>query len=259
MGMESRHYQMRLPTGGNWITPGVKQLFIVITGVFLVQTLALVMNPGWYQWINYQFGVVPTSVAFQGKIWQPLSYIFLHGGLWHWLVNMFMLYMFACDVERVWGTRRFLRYFFITGAGAGVCLVLVKVMGTLGGVYRSDIPTIGASGAIYGVLMASAILFPDRQIILFPFPVTIPMRPFVFLMGLLAFFGTLGQGGDGISNIAHLSGLVIGWVYLRRGTYFFNVRNWYLDWQRSRMKRKFEVYMRKQQDEPPSRPDNWVN
>lgn len=259
MGMESRNYQMRRPTGGNWITPGVKQLFFVITGVFLVQTMALVLNRPAYDWINQQFGVVPTGVVFQGKLWQPLTYIFLHGGLFHWLLNMLVLYMFACDVERTWGTKRFLKYFFITGVGAGVCVVLAKMLGSLSGISRSDTPTIGASGAIYGVLMAAAVLFPDRQVLLFPFPVTIPMRPFVFLMGLIAFFGTLGAGGDGVSDIAHLSGLIIGWFYLRRGTYLFSVRNWYLDWRRERMKRRFEVYMRKQQDEPPSRPDNWVN
>ena len=259
MGMESRRYQLQRPSGGNWVTPVIKQLFIIITLVFVLQTVALVLHPPTYRWMVTQFGVVPTEVVFHGKIWQPFTYIFLHGGLLHWLLNLLVLYMFGCDVERVWGKKRFTKYFFVTGVGAGICVVLAKMLGSISGLARSDVPTIGSSGAIYGVLVAAAVLFPDRQIWLFPLPVTLPMRPFVFIMGLIAFFGTLGAGGDGVSDVAHLSGLMIGWIYLRRGTYFFGVRNWYQDWQQRRLRRKFEVYMRKQQDDPPSRPDNWVN
>lgn len=259
MGMESRRYQLNRPTGGGWVTPAIRNLFIAITVVFVIQTMALVLHPQTYRWINFQFGVVPTDFVFHGKLWQPFTYIFLHGGLLHWLLNMLVLYMFGCDVERVWGSKKFLKYFFVTGVGAGLCVVLAKMLGSIGEITRSDTTTIGSSGAIYGVLVAAAVLFPDRQVWLFPLPVTLPMRPFVFIMGLIAFFGTLGDGGDGVSNVAHLSGLIIGWFYIRRGTYFFSLRNWYVDWQRQRMKRRFEVYMRKQQDDPSSRPDDWVN
>ena len=257
MGMDSRQYQLRRPSGGNWITPTIKQLFIVMAVVFVAQTMIQAVNPQAYRWIVMQFGVVPTDFVFSFKLWQPVTYIFLHGGLLHWLLNMLALYMFGCDVERVWGAKRFLKYFLVTGVGAGLCVVLVKMLASMGGYARSDIPTIGSSGAIYGVLLAAAVLFPDRQIWLFPFPVTMPMRPFVFVIGLIAFIGTLGAGGDGVSDVAHLSGLFIGWMYLRRGTYFFSVRNWIQDYKRNRMKRKFEGYMRKQEDK--SKPDDWVN
>jgi membrane associated rhomboid family serine protease len=121
------------------------------------------------------------------------------------------------------------------------------------------IPTIGASGAIYGVLMAAAILFPDRQIWLIPFPVMLPMRVYVFIMGALAFFGSFGESGDNVSHITHLGGMVIAWFYLRRGSFFYGFRNQYLDWKRRRARRKFEVYQREHRDDPPSRPDRWLN
>jgi membrane associated rhomboid family serine protease len=140
-----------------------------------------------------------------------------------------------------------------------VCIVLIKFAASISGIARSDIPTVGASGAIFGILIAAAILFPDKQVWLFPLPVTLPMRAFVFIMGLIAFFGTLGSGGDGISHIAHLGGMLVGYLYLRRGSYFYRVRNTYSDWQRRRLMRRFEVYKRRHQDQPPSRPDDWVN
>jgi membrane associated rhomboid family serine protease len=123
----------------------------------------------------------------------------------------------------------------------------------------SDIPTIGASGAIFGILMANAILFPDRRIWLFPLPVTIPMRPYVAVMGAIEFFGTLGSGGDAVAHVCHLGGMLVGYIYLRRGSFLYSVRNSVSDWQHKRNRKRFDVYINKHKDEPPSRPDRWVN
>lgn len=261
MGMESRRYGFRpgFPGGGSWITPVIKQLFFLNTAIFLAQTMGRIFYPQSWGWIIHNLGLVPYDVVFRGKLWQPLTYMFLHGDLWHLLINMLMLWMFGCDLERAWGRVRFYRYYLITGVGAAVCIVLIKFAASIGGIARSDIPTVGASGAIFGILIAAAILFPDKQVWLFPLPVTLPMRAFVFIMGLIAFFGTLGSGGDGISHIAHLGGMLVGYLYLRRGSYFYRVRNTYSDWQRRRLMRRFEVYKRRHQDQPPSRPDDWVN
>jgi membrane associated rhomboid family serine protease len=135
----------------------------------------------------------------------------------------------------------------------------VKFVPLAWGQRPSDIPTIGASGAIFGILIANAILFPDRQIWLFPLPLMIPMRPFVAVMGAIEFFSTLGSSGDGVAHVCHLSGMLIGWLYLRRGSFLFRVRNEIADWRYQRNRKKFEVYMRKGKNEPPSRHDNWVN
>lgn len=263
MGMESRRYTFGPRFGGGgaggWITPAIKELFFLNVGVFLLQTLITIVYPGSALWIFRNFGLVPSDVVFSGKIWQPFTYLFLHGGLWHLLLNMLVLWMFGCDIERAWGRIRFYRYYLITGVGAALCIVLIKFAASIGGISRSDIPTVGASGAIFGVLIAAAILFPDRQVWLFPFPVTLPMRAFAFIMGLIAFFGSLGSSGDGISHVAHLGGMLVGYIYLRRGTHFFRLRNTYSDWQRRRLQRRFEVYKRRHQQEPPSRPDDWLN
>jgi membrane associated rhomboid family serine protease len=120
-------------------------------------------------------------------------------------------------------------------------------------------PTIGASGAIYGVLIATAVLFPDRQVWLIPFPVTLPMRAYVAIMAAIEFFGTLGASGDNVSHVCHLGGMLVGYIYLRRGSFLFGFRNRYSDWKRRRLRRKFEVYVREHRDKPPTHPDNWVN
>ena len=249
--------------GFDWrgfITPAVKLLVLICAAVFLAQTLVRLLLPiDATIWVNLHFGLVPLGPIPGLRLWQPVTYIFMHADLWHLLINMLMLWMFGRELELVWGKNRFLNYFFICGVGAGLITILVKVLPMLWGRMPSYTPTIGASGAIFGILIANAILFPDRRIWLFPLPLTIPMRPFVAVMGAIEFFGTLGSGGDGISHFCHLGGMLIGWLYLRRGSFLYRVRNEMADWRYERNKKKFQVYMKKQKNEPPSRPDQWVN
>ena len=243
-----------------FITPGVKLLVLVCTGVFLVQTIAgLLIGATATSWINHFFGLVPLGPIPGLRIWQPFTYIFLHGGLFHLLINMLMLWMFGRELELLWGKKRFLNYFFICGVGAGLIEVIIKTTPQLWGHPPSDTPTIGASGAIFGILMANAILFPDRRIWLIPLPVTIPMRPYVAVMAAIEFFSTLGTGGDNVSHLCHLGGMLVGYIYLRRGSFLYNVRNSVTDWRLQRNRKRFEVFMKKHKDEPPSRPDSWVN
>ena len=276
--MHSRHFDERVPPpytasmgtrfaarryNFDWrgfITPGVKLLVLICAGVFLVQTLAdLLIGATATAWINHFFGLVPLGPIPGLRIWQPFTYIFLHGELLHLLINMLFLWMFGRELEMVWGKRRFLNYFVICGIGAGLIEVLIKTTPLLWGHPPSDIPTIGASGAIFGILMANAILFPDRRIWLIPFPVTIPMRPYVAVMAAIEFFFTLGSGGDKVAHLCHLGGMLVGYIYLRRGSFLYNVRNSVTDWRLQRNRKRFEVFMKKHKDEPPSRPDNWVN
>ncbi len=249
--------------GFDWrgfITPAVKLLVIICAGVFLLQELvAIVFPPYATAWLNHWFGLVPLGPIPGLRLWQPFTYIFLHGGLWHLLINMLMLWMFGRELELVWGKNRFLNYFFICGTGAGIITILVKVTPMLWGMRPQDVPTIGASGAIFGILIANAILFPDRRIWLFPLPLTIPMRPFVAVMAAIEFFSTLGETGDRVSHLCHLGGMLIGWIYLRRGSFLYRVRNEVADWKYQRNRKRFQVYMKKTKDEPPSRPDSWVN
>jgi membrane associated rhomboid family serine protease len=244
-----------------FITPGVKLLVLICTGAFLFQTLvSLIADPrAEFHYIIQIFGLVPSAFTHGLRFWQPFTYMFLHGGLFHLLINMLMLWMFGRELELVWGKQRFLNYFFLCGAGAGLIEVIVKTIPVFFGKPPSDIPTIGASGAIFGILIANAVLFPDRRIWLLPLPVTIPMRPYVAVMGAIEFFGTLGTGGDNVSHLCHLGGMLVGYIYLRRGSFLYNVRNSVTDWRLQRNRKRFEVFMKKHKDEPPSRPDSWVN
>ncbi|MGH9675671.1 MAG: rhomboid family intramembrane serine protease, partial [Candidatus Acidiferrum sp.] len=159
----------------------------------------------------------------------------------------------------VWGRNRFLRYYFLTGVGAGILNIIVKILPTFWGHPYSFVPTIGASGAILGIMMACAILFPDRRVYLFPIPVAMSMRTVVAVMAAFTFLGTFGLGDDNVSHICHLGGMLIGYVYLRRGSFLYNVRNTVSDWQHQRNRKRFQVYINKHKKDPPSRPDNWVN
>jgi membrane associated rhomboid family serine protease len=244
----------------SFITPGVKILVLACTFVFLGQTVFTLLTDPLYAFhhVTQVFGMIPRAVIPGLRLWQPFTYIFLHGDIWHILINMLMLWMFGRDLELIWGKRKFLNYFVICGAGAGLIEMTVKLIPQLWGHAPSDIPTIGASGAIFGILMANAILFPDRKIWLIPLPITIPMRPYVAVMGAIEFFMTLGTGGDGIGHLCHLGGMLVGYIYLRRGSFLYNVRNSVSDWKIQRNRKRFQVYMNKQKDEPP-RSDRWVN
>jgi membrane associated rhomboid family serine protease len=245
-----------------FITPGVKLIVLVCTGVFVVQTLTqLIFGQYAYNWILKWFALIPGAIThlLPPRIWQLFTYIFLHGGLFHLLINMLMLWMFGRELEAIWGKQRFLNFFVLCGVGAGLIEVIVKTIPVFFGKEPSLTPTIGASGAIFGILMANAVLFPDRKIWLIPLPVTIPMRPYVAVMGAIEFFSTLGTGGDNVAHICHLGGMLVAYIYLRRGSFLYNVRNSVSDWKNERNRKRFQVYVNKHKQDPPSRPDNWVN
>src|SRR5260370_41924015 len=144
-----------------FIPPGVKLLVLVCSAVFLVQTLVdILFGPPATSWINHFFGLVPLGPIPGLRVWQPFTYIFLHGGLLHLLLNMLWLWMFGRELELVWGKRRFLNFFFLFAVRAGLVEIAVKTRPMFLGHQHADCPTIGASGAIFGILMANAILFP---------------------------------------------------------------------------------------------------
>lgn len=245
-----------------YITPAIQWLVIANVAVYILENfLQVFQGSSGYGWFLYMFGLVPSGVTHGLRIWQPFTYLFLHDvrTIWHILTNMFMLWMFGRELELVWGRNRFLQYYFLTGVGAGLIEVLVKTLPIFWGYPPSDTPTIGASGAIFGVLLACAIMFPDRQVYMFPIPIRISMRTLVIIMTGLEFLGTFGVGGDNISHVCHLGGMLVGYFYLRRGTFLYSVRNSVSDWKLERNKKRFQVYMNKNKQEPPSRPDRWVN
>ena len=156
------------------------------------------------------FGLVPKLVWSQLKIWQPFTYMFFHGDIWHVLINMFVLWMFGSELERVWGKKNFLRFYFITGIGSGLATMFFGL--------QSTIPIVGASGAIYGVLLAYGVMFPNRTVYLYGI---IPIKSiwFVIGIGVIAFFSSFNNFTN-ISHLTHLFGMIIGYLYLKRPVHF---------------------------------------
>ncbi|HTQ54288.1 MAG TPA: rhomboid family intramembrane serine protease [Bryobacteraceae bacterium] len=217
---------------------GVKWLLIINTAVYVLSYLARQTSFGD---IFNLFALVPRAVVFHLAVWQLFTYLFLHGGLMHLLFNMLTLWMFGVQLERDWGTRRFLKYYFLCGVGAGICDVTVNAL--LGNWNTS---TIGASGAIYGVLLAFGMLYPETSILfLFLFP--IQAKYFVMIYGAIALLGAMNVN-SGVSNVAHLGGMLFGLLYLKTRLPrldSYELRRWYQNYKMQRAKKKFQVYMRK--------------
>ena len=208
----------------------------ILIGINVAMFLAQHLMP-----LTELLGLRPNFVV-RGWLWQLATYMFLHGDLFHILFNMLALWMFGAELERMWGTRRFLKFYFITGAGAGLITVAFSLLpfGFAQQLYGSVI--IGASGAIYGLLLAYAFYFPDRPIYMyFVFP--IPAKYFVLIMGAIAFYASLSQAG-GIANATHLGGLLVGYVYLKGGDGDLRaeLKYRYLKWKITRVRKKFDVY-----------------
>jgi membrane associated rhomboid family serine protease len=187
-------------------------------------------------------GLVPVLVVRRFWIWQPVTYMFLHGGLFHLLFNMLALWMFGTELERMWGSRYFLKFYFVTGIGAALLTIAVSLLGFNFARMIYVVPTIGASGAIYGLLLAYALYFPDRPIYMyFLFPV--PARIFVLIMGAIAFYASLAEAG-GVANATHLGGLLVGYLFLKGARIhpMAEVKYRYLKWRINRVRKKFDVY-----------------
>lgn len=239
--MNGRFGESRPIVFGGPLSPGVRAILFATTGVFVFQLLS--------EWLAQTrlerlFGLVPYDVTRHLFLWQGVTYLFLHGGLFHILFNMLALWMFGTELEWLWGTPRFLRFYFITGIGAAICSVIAAP--------SSTIPIIGASGAIYGLLAAYGLLFPDRILLLY-FVIPIKAKYFVLILGAIAFWFSITSGGGGVAHVAHLGGMIFGWLYLRgRGSwrgFRIPLRQWRERWRRERLRRKFKVYYKKTRGE----------
>jgi membrane associated rhomboid family serine protease len=230
---------------------GVKWLMIVNVALFLAYFFADLWR---MDAIFAPFQLVPQQTVERFFIWQPFTYLFLHdpGGVSHILMNMLMLFFVGKTLEETWGLEKFLRFYFLCGIGAGLCVIVVSyLMGD------QRVPTIGASGAIFGLLLAFGMLFPDATI-LFGMVFPIKAKYVVMILGAIAFLGTL-KGGGAVSHIAHLGGMLCGFLLIRadrnpmkasssrRGpSPLRKLENWWADYKLRRAKRKFEVYMNRQ-------------
>jgi membrane associated rhomboid family serine protease len=248
MPYNERSYVTSRPFYSGGLPPGVKWLLIVNCGLFVVYFLVYSLGAGTgYGSLFRNLSLRPDEVlSLPPAFWQFVTYMFLHDprGFAHILFNMLALWMFGTDLERSWGTRSFLKYYFLCGVGAGLCVVAANLFaGTL------NTSTIGSSGAIYGLLLAFGILYPDRMVLLgFLFP--IKAKYFVMIIGAIAFLSSIGASGSGVSHVAHLGGMIFGYLYLKKGRFRVDlvdvVSRRVQTWRRERARKKFQVYMAKQ-------------
>ncbi len=242
----------------------VKWLIIINCAVYVLMLLASGLNIASADDVYVTLGLVPNLVL-HGRIWQLVTYSFIHGGLWHLLFNMLALWMFGSQFEMDWGRKQFLEFYFFCVVGAALTSIIVgfgalaiyqgyqaPLIRSIAGLIFT--PTIGASGGIFGILLAYGMIYGNREILLWFF-LPIKAKYLVAAFIFIALAGALGSTG-GVANFAHLGGAFFGWIYLRfiprQGLGFatsegyFGFRNRYIKWKRRRAAKKFEVFMRKQ-------------
>lgn len=194
--------------------PVIKSLLIANIAVFLVQTVLELLS---YQGASLDsiatrlFALWPLG---SGNLypWQILSYQFMHGGITHLLFNMFALWMFGVELESAWGGKRFLVYYLLSGIGAGIVHLVVSFVSG-----QTVLPTVGASGAIFGVLLAFGLTFPNRPIIMFPIFFPIPARIFVLIYAGIDLVLGFTRPDSGVAHFAHLGGALTGFILLKFG------------------------------------------
>src|SRR5262245_26686085 len=219
--------------GPGGISTAVKYLIAANVGAFVFQFF--------FAPVTAYLGLHPADVVGRFWIWQLGTYMFLHGGVFHIVFNMLALWMFGTELELRWGTRYFVKFYAVTGIGAGLLTVLFSLLpiAPAASLYMANI--IGASGAIFGLLIAYAIYFPERQIIYLVFP--IPSRVFVAIVGGIALLSSFGDAG-GVAAVTHLGGLAVGYVYLKSARMHpvAEIKYRYLKWKINRVRKKFDVY-----------------
>lgn len=206
--MYGRNMNVRI---GGPLTPAVKTIMIVNAVVFVLQAITERIGSGA---LEHYFGLSHVGLTHDFLFWQPFTYMFLHGNFFHIFFNLLSLWMFGGDLEERWGRTVFVRYYLFSGIGAGIFIALMNYF--VFSTYNANPVTIGASGAIYALLLAYGLTWPDREVLLyFLFP--IKMKYLVLIFGGIEFFGTLmsarGDGGN-VSHIGHLGGLISGFAFI---------------------------------------------
>jgi membrane associated rhomboid family serine protease len=199
----------------NSMPPVIRYVLLINVAVFILQYFVLeLIFVGGYPLSAYfmkYFALHPSNYSFSFIEysfwpWQLLTFQFMHGGLWHLFFNMFAIWMFGMELENTWGSRRFLFYYLLTGIGAGLVQLAVS----------SD-PTIGASGGVFGVLLAFGMMNPERKIFIFPIFIPIKAKYFVMIYaGLELFLGITGTA-DGVAHLAHVGGAAMGFLLIKFG------------------------------------------
>ena len=177
-----------------------------VTLLILINVIVFVLQQAIGDIMFYYFSLIPSFITKKYFIWQLFTHMFMHGNLLHLFFNMFSLFLFGSPLEQLWGPKKFLSYYIVSGLGGGLLHYLINI--------NSMIPSIGASGAVYGVLLAYGITFPETILYLnFFFP--IKAKYAVLIFGVMELFFGVTNTRSGIAHFAHLGGLITGYLYLR--------------------------------------------
>ncbi len=198
MSFSSNNYSPN--TSFSIFPPAVKHLLIV-NGLFFVG----LGTPGVGQFL-FEYGALWPLGSGMFEPWQLVSYMFLHGGFGHIFMNLFALWMFGQAIENYWGTKRFVWYYFLTGIGAAILHMFIGGGGA---------PTVGASGAVYGILLAFGMMFPERPIMLLFPPIPIKAKYFVAIFGGIELMNGVVGTQTGVAHFAHLGGMIVGFVLIK--------------------------------------------
>ena len=232
-------------------TRAVTWLLGINTAIFL--GLAAFGSFSVINWVYEHLGLVPARAVLHFELWQLVTYSFIHVGFWHWFGNMLGIWMFGSTFESSWRTRRFLELYFTGVIGAAITTILLAFAHIL---TSPIIPTVGASGGVFAILMAYGMVFGENEIFLFPFPFLIKAKYFVLILIVVTVAFAISGGGS-TAYLAHLGGLFFGYLYVKFGAsrkssrqaspseWYYGMKNSYIRWKRRRAARKFEVYMRK--------------
>ncbi|MCK6543619.1 rhomboid family intramembrane serine protease [bacterium] len=198
-------YHSRFDSYNRWLGtdyPMVKLLISINVVVYFIQYILIFFGLG--RWVSMHLALSP--YIWDGEIWQLVTYMFLHSANdpFHILFNMLALWMFGKELEMVWGSREFVKYYFICGVGAGLTFL-----------FFSNGIVVGASGAVFGILLAFGMTFPD-QIIMMSFLFPIKAKYMVMIYGVITFMNIANPSGDNIAHLAHLGGMVFGFLYLKK-------------------------------------------
>ena len=229
----------------------VRRIIIACTGIYFFQLVIPLFSRSAVGWMREWFALIPVDVM-HGKIWQLFTYSFLHAGFSHVFFNMLTLWFIGAYLESDWGPRRFIECYVFCVVGAALVTTAVSYTHFLG--MDPGTETMGASGGIFGLLMAFGIIYADQEMFLFPLPFRIKAKYLVGIWVVVAIIAVFEPSQGGVAVFAHLGGLFFGFLWVKfmpaRGVsyaaseQYFGVRNSYYRWKRKRAARKFEVYMR---------------
>jgi len=180
--------------------PAVKHLLIINLLAFVALSTPVVSE------YLFTYGALWPIDSGRFGVWQLISYMFLHAGFGHIFFNLFALWMFGQAIENFWGTNRFVIYYFLTGIGAALLHMLIGGGGA---------PTLGASGAVYGILLAFGMMFPNRPIMLLFPPIPIKAKYFVAIFGAIELISGLTRTNSGVAHFAHLGGMLVGFILIK--------------------------------------------